>query len=130
MNKTVCWVKVFILADLRHTKAQGLQARYLYGYTFANDNGENPVMAKAHAYVDHWPPPPLRCNRGHGQRERPCGGHPLSSAGWWRHGSGTVCPWMPCTRITYDLLIIDDLGAERNTEYALEQMFSIIGLSP
>ena len=26
----------------------------------------------------------------------------------------------------YDLLIIDDLGAERNTEYALEQMFSII----
>ena len=26
----------------------------------------------------------------------------------------------------YDLLIIDDLGVERNTEYALEQMFSII----
>jgi hypothetical protein len=26
----------------------------------------------------------------------------------------------------YDLLIIDDLGAERNTEYALEQMFSVI----
>ena len=26
----------------------------------------------------------------------------------------------------YDLLIIDDLGAERSTKYALEQMFSII----
>ena len=26
----------------------------------------------------------------------------------------------------YDLLIIDDLGVERNTKYALEQMFSII----
>ena len=26
----------------------------------------------------------------------------------------------------YDLLIIDDLGAERNTEYAMEQMFSIV----
>ena len=26
----------------------------------------------------------------------------------------------------YDLLIIDDLGVERNTEYAMEQMFSII----
>ena len=39
----------------RRRKAQGLQDRYLYGYTFANDNGENPVMAKAHAYVDHWP---------------------------------------------------------------------------
>ena len=29
-------------------------------------------------------------------------------------------------KLDYDLLIIDDLGAERNTEYALEQMFSII----
>ena len=26
----------------------------------------------------------------------------------------------------YDLLIIDDLGVERNTEYAMEQIFSII----
>ena len=26
----------------------------------------------------------------------------------------------------YDLLIIDDLGAERSTEYAMEQMFSIV----
>ncbi len=26
----------------------------------------------------------------------------------------------------YDLLIIDDLGTERNTEYSMEQMFSII----
>ena len=35
-------------------KAQGLQDRYLYDYTFANDNGQNPVMEKAHAYVEHW----------------------------------------------------------------------------
>mgnify|MGYP000062502211 FL=1 len=28
--------------------------RYLYDYTFANDNGQNPVMEKAHAYVEHW----------------------------------------------------------------------------
>ena len=26
----------------------------------------------------------------------------------------------------YDLLIIDDLGVERNTEYSMEQMFSIV----
>ena len=39
---------------IRRRKAEGLQDRYLYGYTFDNDNGENPVMAKAHAYVDHW----------------------------------------------------------------------------
>ncbi len=40
---------------IRRRKAQGLQDRYLNDYTFANDNGENPVMTKARAYVDHWP---------------------------------------------------------------------------
>lgn len=28
---------------------------HLYEYTFANDNGENPIMKKIHTYVDHWP---------------------------------------------------------------------------
>ena len=32
-------------------KAQGLQDRYLYDYTFSNDNGQNPLMDKARAYV-------------------------------------------------------------------------------
>ena len=36
---------------IKRRKAQGLQDRYLYDYTFANDNGQNPVMEKAHAYV-------------------------------------------------------------------------------
>ena len=40
---------------IRRRKAQGLHDRYLYEYTFAHDDGQNPVMAKAHAYVDHWP---------------------------------------------------------------------------
>ena len=35
-------------------KAQGLQDRYLYDYTFANDNGQNPLMDKARAYVENW----------------------------------------------------------------------------
>ena len=35
-------------------KAQGLQDRYLYDYTFANDNGQNPLMDKACAYVENW----------------------------------------------------------------------------
>ena len=39
---------------VKRRKAQGLQDRYLYDYTFANDNGQNPVMEKAHAYVEHW----------------------------------------------------------------------------
>ena len=39
---------------IKRRKAQGLQDRYLYDYTFANDNGQNPLMEKAHAYVEHW----------------------------------------------------------------------------
>ena len=39
---------------IKRRKAQGLQDRYLYDYTFANDNGQNPLMDKARAYVEHW----------------------------------------------------------------------------
>ena len=39
---------------IKRRKAQGLQDRYLYDYTFANDNGQNPLMDKAHAYVENW----------------------------------------------------------------------------
>ena len=31
---------------IKRRKAQGLQDRYLYDYTFANDNGQNPLMEK------------------------------------------------------------------------------------
>ena len=34
---------------IKRRKAQGLQDRYLYDYTFANDNGQNPLMDKAPA---------------------------------------------------------------------------------
>ena len=40
---------------VKRRKAQGLQDRYLYDYTFANDNGQNPVMGK----------PALMNHRGH-----------------------------------------------------------------
>ena len=35
---------------IKRRKAQGLQDRYLYDYTFSNDNGQNPLMGKARAY--------------------------------------------------------------------------------
>ena len=38
---------------IKRRKAQGLQDRYLYDYTFANDNGQNPLMDKARAYVEN-----------------------------------------------------------------------------
>ena len=39
---------------IKRRKSQGLQDRYLYDYTFANDNGQNPLMDKARAYVENW----------------------------------------------------------------------------
>ena len=31
-----------------------LQDRHLHDFTFVNDNGQNPLMEKAHAYVGNW----------------------------------------------------------------------------
>ena len=132
---------------IRRRKAQGLQDRYLYGYTFANDNGGNPAMAKAHAYVDHWPQA-FKRNIGlllFGD----VGTGKSFAAGCIANALldrdvpvlmtnfptilARLCGTFGEDRTDfldslgdYDLLIIDDLGAERNTEYALEQMFSII----
>ena len=39
---------------IRRKRARGLQAQCLYDYTFASDNGTNPIMGKARAYVEHW----------------------------------------------------------------------------
>ena len=113
----------------------------------ANDNGENPVMAKAHAYVDHWPQAFKRNiglllfgDVGTGKsflagcianalldRDIPVlmTNFPTILArlcGTFGEGRTAFLDSLG----DYDLLIIDDLGAERNTEYALEQMFSII----
>ena len=132
---------------IRRRKAQGLQDRYLYSYTFAHDNGQNPVMAKAHAYVDHWPEA-FKKNIGlllFGD----VGTGKSFLAGCIANALldqdvpvlvtnfptilSRLCGTFGEDRTAfldslgeYDLLIIDDLGAERNTEYALEQMFSII----
>ena len=132
---------------IRRRKAQGLQDRYLYGYTFAHDNGENPVMAKAHAYVNHWPQAfkkniglLLFGDVGTGksflagcianallERDVPVLMTNFPSilarlGGMFGEDRTAFLDSLG----DYDLLIIDDLGVERNTEYALEQMFSII----
>ena len=43
-----------LMESIRRRRAQGLQNRYLHDFTFANDNGQNPLMEKAHAYVGNW----------------------------------------------------------------------------
>ena len=132
---------------IKRRKAQGLQDRYLYDYTFSNDNGQNPLMDKAHAYVENWKEA-YKSNIG------------LLLFGDVGTGKSffagcianalldqdvpvlmTNFPTI-LNRLTgmfsedrsefiasfdeYDLLVIDDLGVERSTEYAMEQMFFVI----
>lgn len=132
---------------IRRSRELGLQGRHLCDYTFDNDNGHNPLMEKAHAYVNGW--------------DKAC----ASNTGLLLFGDvGTGKSFFAgcianalldkeisvmmtnfptiLSRLTgmppeervgyidsigrYDLLILDDLGVERNTSYAMEQMFQIV----
>ncbi len=132
---------------IKRRKAQGLQDRYLYDYTFANDNGQNPVMEKAHAYVEHWREA-YRDNTGLllfgdvGTGKSFFAGC-IANALLDRDVPVLMTNFPSIlNRLTgvfaedraafiaslddYSLLVIDDLGVERNTEYAMEQMFTVI----
>lgn len=132
---------------VKRRKAQGLQDRYLYDYTFANDNGQNPVMEKAHAYVEHWKEA-YRDNTGLllfgdvGTGKSFFAGC-IANALLDRDVPVLMTNFPSIlNRLTgvfaedraafiaslddYSLLVIDDLGVERSTEYAMEQMFTVI----
>ena len=132
---------------IKRRRAYGLRDKSLYVYTFDHDNGSNPVMEKARAYVRNWKEA-LRNNTG------------LLLFGDVGTGKSffagcianalldqdvpvlmTSFPTIlnqltgvyPEERVDfinslndYDLLIIDDLGVERSTEFAMEQMFEVI----
>ena len=135
------------MESIKRKKAQGLQDRYLYDYTFANDNGQNPLMDKARAYVDHWAEA-CRNNTGLllfgdvGTGKSFFAGC-IANALLDRNIPVLMTNFPSIlNRLTgmfsedraefiaslgmYDLLIIDDLGVERNTEYAMEQMFHVV----
>ena len=135
------------MESVKRRRAQGLQDRYLYDYTFANDNGQNPLMDKARAYVEHWAEA-YRNNTGLllfgdvGTGKSFFAGC-IANALLDRNIPVLMTNFPSIlNRLTgmfsedraefiaslgmYDLLIIDDLGVERNTEYAMEQMFHVI----
>lgn len=119
----------------------------LYDYTFANDNGQNPLMDKARAYVEHWAEA-YRNNTGLLLFEdvetgksffAGCIANALLDrnipvlmtnfpsilnrlAGMFSEDRAEFIASLGI----YDLLIIDNLGVERNTEYAMEQMFHVV----
>ena len=135
------------LERIRRRREQGLQDRHLYNYTFANDNGQNPLMEKAHAYVDGWDKA-YTSNTGlllfgdvgtgksffagciaNALLDRDVSVMMTNFPTILSHLTGMF----PEERIDYidsigryDLLILDDLGVERNTSYATEQMFQVV----
>jgi len=135
------------MESIRRKKAQGLQDRYLYDYTFANDNGQNPLMEKVRGYVEHWREAYkknigllLFGNVGTGKSFfAGCIANALLE-----QNVPVLMTNFPTilSRLTglfgeerlmfidslaqYDLLIIDDLGVERSSEYAMEQVYLVI----
>ena len=135
------------MESIRRKKAQGLQDRYLYDYTFANDNGQNPLMEKARGYVEHWWDAYkkntgllLFGNVGTGKSFfAGCIANALLE-----QNVPVLMTNFPTilSRLTglfgeerlafidslaqYDLLIIDDLGVERSSEYAMEQVYLVV----
>ena len=135
------------LDQVSRLKANGLQDKSLREYTFANDKGYNPEMQKAHDYVAHWSEMKAKSiglllwgDVGTGKSFfAGCIANALLD-----QDVPVLMTNFPTilNRLTgmfsedrsefiasfdeYDLLIIDDLGVERSTEYAMEQMFFVI----
>lgn len=135
------------LDQVSRLKANGLQDKSLREYTFTNDKGYNPEMQKAHDYVAHWSEMKAKSiglllwgDVGTGKSFfAGCIANALLE-------QGVPVLMTNFSRILnalsglyseeknqyidslnqYSLLIIDDLGIERSTEFALEQVFNVI----
>lgn len=135
------------LNTVSRLKASGLQDKSLYDYNFANDKGINPEIKYAHTYVDKW----QEMNKmsvglllwgsvGTGKSFiAGCIANALLE-----QGVPVLITNFPkiLNELTglysgdrnifinslnqYSLLIIDDLGVERNSEFAVEQIFNIV----
>ena len=134
-------------AEIKRMKASGLQDKSLYDYTFEKDTGINPEMHLAHKYVENWDDMKARSSGlllwgdvGTGKSFfAGCIANALLE-------KGVPVLMTNFSRILntlsgmhfedknqfidslnrYSLLIIDDLGIERNSEFALEQVLNVI----
>ena len=132
---------------IERMKASGLQDRYLHDYTFANDKGYNPEIKKAQQYVAEWAMMKENCiglllwgNVGTGKTFiAACIANALIEKGVsvlmtnFSKILNSLSGMFDVDRNNfiesfnrYSLLIIDDLGIERNSEFALEQVFNVI----
>ena len=132
---------------IREMKAAGLQDPMLKEYTFGNDRGDNPVMKKAQMYVKNW-------KNFYSENiglllVGPVGTGKTFFAGCVANALLDQAVPVLMTNFSkilnslggmfsedrnkyinslseFDLLIIDDLGIERTTDFALEQVYSVV----
>ena len=131
---------------VRRLKAEGFSDTAMLNWTFENDNGHSPQMHHAHRYVEQWQT--MRSENlglllwgGVGTGKSFLAGCianalmelevPVRMTSFSRimnelnnsfSGRNEVVDRLCC----YPLLIIDDFGMERGTEYALEQVYNIV----
>lgn len=134
------------LGLVHRLKADGFSDREMRNWTFENDNGRNPKMQHAHRYVEQWQT--IRTENyglllwggvGTGksffagcianalmEQEVPVRMTNFASILNDLSNSFTGRNEVVDRLCRYPLLIIDDFGIERDTNYALEQVYNII----
>lgn len=135
------------LRTISQMKSSGLQDKALYDYNFSNDSGINPEIKHAYTYVEKWSE--MKQNStglllwgdvGTGKSFfAGCIANALLEQGVpvlmtnFAKILNTLTGMFSEDRNQfinslnqYSLLIIDDLGIERNSEFALEQVFNVI----
>lgn len=135
------------LNRIHRLKANALQDKALLAYTFDHDDGQNPAMKYARRYVEHWPEMKERGQGlllwggvGTGKTfAAACIAQALveqavpvlmtnfskilnSLSGMFSEDRNKYL----ASFNHFSLLIIDDLGIERNSEYALEQVYNVV----
>ena len=131
---------------VRRLKAEGFSDPSMLDWTFENDNGRSPQMCHAHRYVEQWQT--MRTENlglllwgGVGTGKSFLAGCianalmeqevPVRMTNFARilnelNGSFSSRNEVIDKLCRYPLLIIDDFGMERGTEYALEQIYNIV----
>ena len=134
------------LGLVHRLKSDGFSDTEMCNWTFANDNGRNPQMKHAHRYVDKWAE--VRTKNiglllwggvGTGksffagcianalmEQEVPVRMTNIARILNELNGSFSGRNDIVDKLCRYPLLIIDDFGMERGTEYALEQIYNIV----
>ena len=135
------------IARIQRLKAAALQDKALWAYTFDRDNGSNPAMRYARSYAAHWA---VMREKGTGLLlwgdvgtgktfAAACIAHAVMEQGYpvLMTNFGKILNSLSgmfsedrnqylASLNEFDLLIIDDLGVERNSEYALEQVYNVV----